>query len=399
MSFSSNVEKIKPSATMAVSALAKKLRAEGRDIIDMSAGEPDFDTPGFISDAAIEGIRKGKTRYTPPAGMPELKKAIARSFSERAGRELDPEGVVVTSGAKQALFNACFCLFGPGDEVLIGAPYWTSYPEIVTLARATPVPVKGAEERDFALTPADLERAWTPNTKGLIFSSPSNPTGGVYTKDELQAIVEWARDKDIWVIADEIYRRINFADEKGTPAPGIFELPASSVGPKYVVVDGASKALAMTGWRLGFSYCDPKVAKELGAVQSHVSSNASTPTQVGVLAAYTETAKTDQAVAEMLVAFRRRRDLVTRLFDELLPDFSYVKPMGAFYLFFRVDAAFSDEIPNATKFCSWMLEEVGVALVPGAAFGDDRWVRMSYANADAVLEDAIRRMAGVLARK
>ena len=399
MGFSANVEKIKPSATMAVSALAKKLKAEGRDVIDMSAGEPDFDTPGFISDAAIEGIRKGKTRYTPPAGMPELKKAIARSLSERAGRELDPEGVVVTSGAKQALFNACFCLFGPGDEVLIGAPYWTSYPEIVTLARATPVPVAGSEERDFKLTPADLDRAWSPRTKGLIYSSPSNPTGTVYTKDELKAIIEWARDKDVWVIADEIYRAIHFADDKGTPAPGILDLPAGSLGPKFVLVDGASKAFAMTGWRLGYSYCDPKAAKELGAVQSHVSSNANTPTQVGVLAAFTEREKTDKAVKEMVKAFKRRRDLVTRLFDELLPDFTYLKPDGAFYLFFRVDSAFSDEIPNSTKFCSWMLEETGVALVPGAAFGDDRYVRMSYANADAVLEDGIRRLAGALARR
>ena len=399
MAFSQNVAKIKPSATMAVSALAKRLRAEGRDIVDLSAGEPDFDTPGFISDAAIEGIRKGKTKYTPPAGMPELKKAIARILSDRAGRELDPEGVVVTSGAKQALFNANFCLFGPGDEVLIGSPYWTSYPEIVTLARATPVPVKGSEERDFRLTPDDLERARTPNTKGFLFSSPSNPTGGVYTKAELKALIEWARDCDVWVIADEIYRVINFTDDKGSPAASILDLPEASLGKKWVLVDGASKAFAMTGWRLGFSYCDVAAAKELGAVQSHVSSNASSPSQVAALAAYTEKEKTAKSVSEMVAAFRRRRDLVTRLFDELLPDFTYVKPMGAFYLFFRVDSAFTDEIPDSTKFCSWMLNETGVALVPGSAFGDDRYVRMSYAAADAVLEDGIRRLAGALARR
>ena len=399
MSFSANVEKIKPSATMAVSALAKRLRAEGRDIIDLSAGEPDFDTPAFIAEAGIEGIRRGKTRYTSPAGMPELRKAIARSLSDRAGRELDPEGVVVTSGAKQALFNANFCLFGPGDEVMIAAPYWTSYPEIVTLSRATPVPVMGSEERDFRLTPADLEHAWTPNTRGLVYSSPSNPTGSVYPKDELRAVIEWARDHDVWVIADEIYRCIHFADDQGTPAPGILGLPAGSLGEKFVLVDGASKAFAMTGWRLGYSYCDPGVAKELGAVQSHVSSNASTPSQVAVLAAFTDGERTDRAVREMVSAFRRRRDFVTRLFDELLPDFSYVKPMGAFYLFFRVDSAFSDEVPGSTWFCSWMLEETGVALVPGAAFGDDRWVRMSYAASHAVLEDGIRRLAGALARR
>ena len=398
MAFSANVEKIKPSATMAVSALAKRLRAEGRDIVDLSAGEPDFDTPAFISEAAIAGIRAGRTRYTPATGMPELRRAIARSLSSRASCDLDPEGVVVTSGAKQALFNACFCLFGPGDEVLIGAPYWTSYPEIVTLARAEPVPVRGDEERDFRLTPADLERVRTPRTRGLIYSSPSNPCGTVYALDEVRALIHWARDHDIWVIADEIYRVINFTGEEGTPAASVLELPAEALT-RTVLVDGASKAFAMTGWRLGFSYCEPRVAKELGALQSHVSSNAATPSQAGALAAYTERAQTEKAVREMVAAFRRRRDLVTRLFDELLPAFPYLQPMGAFYLFFRVGSVFSADIPDSTAFCTWMIEETGVALVPGSAFGDDRYVRMSYVAADAVLEDGIRRLAGALARR
>jgi aspartate aminotransferase len=398
MSFSANIAKIKPSATMAVSALAKRLKAEGRDVIDMSAGEPDFDTPAHISEAAIEGIRAGKTRYTLASGMPDLKKAIAKTLSERAGREMDPDGVVVTSGAKQALFNACFCLFGPGDDVLIGAPYWTSYPEIVTLARANPVPVAGSEERDFLLTPADLERVWTPKTKGLVYSSPSNPAGSVYGRDDLKAIVEWARDRKVWVIADEIYRAINYTGAPGAPATGLLELPQSSLG-DYVLVDGASKAFAMTGWRLGFSYSDVRSAKELGALQSHVSSNAATPSQVAALAAFTDRARSDRAVREMVAAFQRRRDLVTKMFDELLPDFTYVKPRGAFYLFFRVDSAFSEEIPDSAAFCSWMLNETGVALVPGSAFGDDRYVRMSYATSDALIEDAIRRLAGALARR
>jgi len=398
MSFSANVEKIKPSATMAVSALAKRLKAEGRDIIDMSAGEPDFDTPAHISEAAIEGIRAGKTRYTLASGMPELKSAIAKVLSERAGRELDPNGVVVTSGAKQALFNACFCLFGPGDDVLIGSPYWTSYPEIVTLARANPVPVRGSEEMDFLLTPDDLERAWTPKTKGLLYSSPSNPAGSVYSRDQLKAIVEWARDKKIWVIADEIYRAINYTGAPGEPATGLLELPPTSLG-DTVLIDGASKAYAMTGWRLGFSYSDVKSAKELGALQSHVSSNAASPSQVAALAAYSDREKSDKAVKEMVSAFRRRRDLVMRLFDEMLPDFTYVKPQGAFYLFFRVDSAFSDEIKDSAAFCNWMLNETGVALVPGSAFGDDRYVRMSYATSDALIEDAIKRLSGALARR
>ena len=398
MSFSANVEKIKPSATMAVSALAKRLKAEGRDVIDMSAGEPDFDTPAHIAEAGIKGIRAGKTRYTPAPGMPELRQAIARVLSDRAGHELDPAGVVVTSGAKQALFNSCFCLFGPGDDVLIGSPYWTSYPEIVTLARANPVPVAGAEERDFRLTPDDLDRAAGPSTRGLIYSSPSNPTGTVYPREELQRLVEWARDRRVWLIADEIYRAINFTGTEGEPAPGLLDLPADSVG-DYILIDGASKAFAMTGWRLGFSYCEPSVAKELGAVQSHVSSNAATPSQMAALAAYTDRVRTDRAVEEMVAAFRRRRDLIARLVDELLPDFTYVRPHGAFYLFCRVDSTFDDDVPDSSTFCNRMLEETGVALVPGVAFGDDRYVRMSYAMSDSLIEDAIKRLAGALTRR
>ncbi len=396
MAFSANIERLHPSATIAVSSLAKKLRSEGRDVVNLSAGEPDFDTPRWIADAAVEGIRSGKTRYTPAPGMPELRKAIADTLSRRSGRAEDPEGVVVSAGAKQALFNACFCLFGPGDEVLVAEPYWTTYPELVTLSRAEPVPVRGPQEQGFKLTPAELDAAATPNTKGLILSSPSNPTGAVYTADELRAVAEWARDRGVWLIADEIYRLISFVGEGA--APGLLELDPSSLGP-HVLVDGASKCFAMTGWRIGYTYTETAVAKKFSALQSHVSSNPATPSQMAALAAYSDPERAEGDVAEMVEAFRRRRDLVTRLFDELLPDFPYVRPDGAFYLFFRVDAAFDDEVKDSGAFCTRLLEETGVAVVPGGAFGDDRWVRMSYASADAVLEDGIRRMAGLLARR
>ena len=210
MDFSQNIQRLKPSATIAVSSLAKQLKAEGRDIINLGAGEPDFDTPEWISDAAVKGIREGKTRYTPAPGTLQLRQAIAADLQGQFGKEMDWNGVVVSNGAKHSLFNACFSLFGPGDEVLIGSPYWTSYPEIVTLSRAEPVFVAGSEKRDFLLTPEDLERAYTDRTKGLILCSPSNPSGGVYSLDELKAVAEWARDRDVWLIADEIYRYINF---------------------------------------------------------------------------------------------------------------------------------------------------------------------------------------------
>jgi aspartate aminotransferase len=391
MRFSENVQKLKPSATMAVSALAKRLAAEGRDILDLSAGEPDFDTPPFICDAAVAGIRAGRTRYTPPAGTPELRKAIAARLSERAGRTLDWESVVVTSGAKQALFNAIFTLFGPGDEVIVIAPYWTTYPDLVTLARAEPVIVVGEEKNGFKATPERLEAVATSRTRGLVVNSPCNPTGAVYTRAELQAIVDWARTRGVWLISDEIYGSIYFGEDAES-APGLLDLPASSLGP-YVLVDGASKSFAMTGWRIGYSYAPAEVSTKFAALQSQITSNPTTPAQVAALEAYSNARAAGPAVAEMAAAFRRRRDLVTARMRELLPGVPFVEPAGAFYLFFRVDAFFTDGVRDATAWCSRLLEDQGVALVPGAAFGDDRWVRMSFAAADDVLEDALGRIA------
>lgn len=393
MQRSANIAQLRPSATIAVSSLAKKLASEGRDIINLSAGEPDFDTPDFIAEAAIQGIRDGQTRYTPAPGMPELRKAIAASLTRRAGREIPWEGVVVSSGAKQALFNACFSFFGPGDQVLVATPYWTSYPEIVELARATPVPVSGDESRDFKLTPDDLEQVWSPAVKGLIFSSPGNPTGTVYDRDELQSLAEWARDRNVWLLADEIYREIYFGE--GGEAPGLLDLPPESLGP-HVLFDGASKSFAMTGWRIGFSVSDVAWAGVFTALQSHITSNAATPSQVAALAAYSWEEKTRAAVSEMRRAFHRRRDLVTRLFDEKLPQLPYLRPDGAFYLFFRVDGAFAPGRESASELCSWLLEEAGVALVPGEAFGDPRFARLSYATSDGILEAAVDRMARAL---
>jgi aspartate aminotransferase len=394
MERSPNVAQLRPSATIAVSSLAKRLASEGRDIINLSAGEPDFDTPAFIAEAAIQGIREGQTRYTPAAGMPTLRKAIAATLGERAGREIPWEGVVVSSGAKQALFNACFSIFGPGDEVLIGTPYWTSYPEIVGLCRADAVPVAGAESRDFKITPEDLERVATPRTRGFLYSSPGNPTGVVYSRQELQALAEWCRDRNVWLLADEIYREIYFGE--GGQAPGLLELPPESLGP-HVLFDGASKSFAMTGWRMGFSLSTPEWAGVFNALQSHTTSNAATPSQVAALAAYSRTAETAAAVAEMRQAFRRRRDLVARLFDQKLPQFPYLAPGGAFYLFFRVDSAFGPGRETAAELCSWLLEEAGVALVPGEAFGDPRFARLSYATSDDLLEKAVDRIAAALA--
>jgi aspartate aminotransferase len=391
MQYSENIEKLKPSATMAVSALAKRLQSEGRDILDLSAGEPDFDTPAFVRDAAIRGIQTGQTRYTPPAGTPALRKAIAARLSERAGRDLSWEGVVVTSGAKQALFNAIFSLLGPGDELIVPAPYWTTYPDLATIARAEPVIVMGDERTSFKIGPKQLDAAATPRTRGLVLNSPCNPTGAVYSLAEVRALAEWARDRNVWLISDEIYRAIYYGSA-GDHAPGLLELPTSSLGP-FVLVDGASKAFAMTGWRIGFTWADPEVSKKFAALQSQITSNPTTPAQAAALEAYSNVKAARASVAEMARAFRRRRDLVTARMQELLPGVPFVQPEGAFYLYFRVDGFFDGAVKDATSWCSRLLEDQGVALVPGAAFGDDRWVRMSYAAADDVLEQALARIA------
>ncbi|TVP55966.1 MAG: pyridoxal phosphate-dependent aminotransferase [Gemmatimonadales bacterium] len=393
MNFSSNIADLRPSATIAVSTLAKKLRAEGRDIIDLSAGEPDFPTPGWICDAAVEGIRAGRTRYTPAPGIPELRSAVVGSML-RGGRgegwALSPDQVVVTCGAKQALYNACTALFGPGDEVMVATPYWTSYPQIVSLARAKSAFVSGPAENGFKLTPEILEAERTEATRGLILCSPSNPVGSVYSLEELRAVARWARDHEVHLISDEIYRRIYFGDP-GESAPGLLDLDVDDVG-SYVVVDGVSKAYAMTGWRIGFALAPVEIAGKLSALQSHSTSNAATPSQVAALRALDDGDRSDAEIGSMVEAFRRRRDLVLSRFAERLSDLDMIAPEGAFYLFIRVDGDYGGDIRDSQGWCSSVLESVGVALVPGAAFGDDRYVRLSYATSDDLLEEAIRRV-------
>ena len=397
--YSPNIGRLRPSATITVSTLAKKLASEGRDIVNLSTGEPDFRTPEGAAEAGVTAIRRGRTRYTPAAGLPELRSAAASYLV--AGTPYPPDGqrVVVSAGAKQSLFNACFCLFGPGDEVLVGSPYWTSYPEMVTLARAEPVPVPGAAERDFLLTPDDLEAAATAHTRGLIVSTPSNPTGAVYTKPELAAIARWASERGVTVICDEIYREIHYGE--GDRAPGVLDLDPDRVG-DLVVANGMSKAFAMTGWRVGFSYTTRELAAKMAALQSHVSLNAATPSQMAALGALRGLAEGGDAahtLSEMRAAYRRRRDLVVRLFDDLLPECPYVRPAGAFYLYFSVQSAFDDQATCAADICTRLLEEAGVAIVPGEAFGDPRFARMSTAAADADIEEGVRRMAKVLAAR
>lgn len=389
--FSSNVAGLDASATIALASRVKALIAGGRDIIDLTAGEPDFPTPRLIADAGVAAIRAGHTRYTPSAGIPPLRQAIADELGTLAGRAFDPAGVVVSVGAKQALFNACFTLFGPGDRVLVPAPYWTSYPAIVRLARAEPLIVRGAAGRGFRVTVDDLDNAAGGGARGLLLNSPCNPTGSVYSLEELGDIARWAAERGIWIISDEIYRRI-FQD--GRLAPSLFDLEPGVLG-RTVVIDGASKAFAMTGWRIGFSYSSPALAAKFAALQSQTTSHAATPSQYAALAAYAAGDEGRDEFAMMASAFERRRALLIGRFREMLPEVGFVEPQGAFYLFFEADA-FAADGETAGMVAERLIGEAGVALVPGEAFGAPGYLRLSYAASEDALAEATRRLASAV---
>lgn len=392
MHLSDNVRDLESSATIAVATLCRELRAQGRDIIDLSAGEPDFSTPDFVAQAGIAAIQQGFTHYTAVPGLPELRKAIASHLNRTTGKATDAAGVVVTAGAKQALFNALFTLFGPGDEVLLPTPYWTSYPEMIKLARATPVLVRAGLDTGFKITPAQLEAQASPRSRGLILNSPANPTGAVYTLDELTAIARWAADRDLWIISDQIYERLCFG---GGRAPGLLDL-ADALLARAVVVNGASKAFAMTGWRIGYSYSDPTLAGHMAALQSHITSNASTPAQHAALVAYRDEPRIHDAVQAMVDVFQHRRDLVVDGLRRHLPAADFIAPDGGFYVFFRVRQYYSEELPDSVAFCHWLLARTGVALVPGTAFGNDDFVRLSFTAPAAQLTDALARLGNAV---
>lgn len=394
MHISENVRKLQPSATLAVTALCRQLRANGKDVLDLSAGEPDFRTPEFASQAGIAAIEQGFTQYTPVPGIEQLRAGIASHLGRTTGRSADPAGVVVSTGAKQALFNVCFTLFGPGDDVLVPVPYWTSYPEIISLARARTVLVPGNPHHSLKVDVNALDAAITENTRGLILNSPSNPTGAVYEQAELDAILLWSAERGIWVISDEIYGRLCYSSDR---APSVLDADPSLLE-RVVLVDGVSKSFAMTGWRIGFSYSSPELAKQFTSLQSHVTSGASSPAQAAALAAYQDEPRVQEALRAMVRVFRRRRDHAAAAIRELLPGVTFDEPEGAFYLFLRVDQYYADGRSGSIAFCNHLLEKTGVALVPGAAFGDDRYVRLSFAVPEAEILEAIRRAGELLHR-
>ena len=386
------VAAMQPSATLAMTARAKQLRRDGRPVIGLSAGEPDFNTPAPISEAGVQAIRDGFTHYTENAGMPELREAICRKLQRDNGLDYKPDQVLCSNGAKQSVALAVNVLARPGDEVLIPAPYWVSYPEMVRMAGAEPVTVRTSVEEDYRLTPEGLEEALTPKTRLFILCSPSNPTGSVYTRAELEALAEVLRaHEDVFVLSDEIYEYILFDAEHVSFAslPGMKE--------RTITVNGFSKGFAMTGWRLGYLAAPEPITKAASKVQSQFTSAPSTITQKAGVAALEMMERDPEPVREMVRAFRERRDFVLGRLSGM-DGVRCARPEGAFYVFPDVSAYVGREAPggraigSAEDLCFYLLEEHDVALVPGEAFGEPSGLRLSYAASMEHLDEALGRI-------
>ena len=388
---SDTLARVKPSPTIAVTNMAAELKAAGRDVIGLGAGEPDFDTPDFIKEAAKQAIDDGKTKYTAVDGIPALKKAICDKFARENGLSYKPEQVSVGTGGKQILYNALMATLNPGDEVLIPAPYWVSYPDMVLLAGGTPVTIDCGIESQFKMTPAALEAAITPKTKWLIFNSPSNPTGAGYSRAELKALTDvLMRHPHVWIMSDDMYEHLMFDDfEFVTPAqvePGLYE--------RTLTCTGVSKAYAMTGWRIGYAAGPVHLIKAMAKVQSQSTSNPSSISQYAALAALTGP---QDFLAEFRVAFQRRRNLVVDMLNQA-QGITCPKPEGAFYVYPDISGCIGKTTPQGTlidndeTFAKALLEETGVAVVFGAAFGISPNFRVSYATDDATLTEACTRI-------
>ena len=380
---------IRPSATLAVNAKATELKEQGRKVVSLAIGEPDFPTPAHICKAAQKAIDEGFTRYTAVPGIPELRRAVGTYYKRCYGLEPPADSVLVSNGGKHSLYNYFLALLNPGDEVIIPAPYWLSYPDMVMLAGGVPVALPVSAKEGFKLTPDKLAGAMTPKTRLVILNAPSNPTGAGYNRAEFDALVECCVKKGVCVASDEIYDRIVYA-----PAQPVSAIRWWQQYPELVTVfNGCAKSFSMTGWRVGYCVGHPQLIKAMGTIQSQSTSNVCSIAQKAAVAALEGPY---DCIAEMAAAFQRRRDLALNILSSwkgvLCP-----KPEGAFYLFADMSCYFGKNgIADSAALCTYFLEKAGVALVPGSAFGDDACVRFSYAVADEVLEQALRSMEKVL---
>lgn len=391
MILSKKSKSISPSPTLAVDAKAKQLKSEGHDVISFGAGEPDFDTPDYIKSAAIGAINSGFTKYTPVGGIVELKKAVADAFKEEIGVDYETNQIIVSNGAKHCIFNALYCLCDEGDEVLIPSPYWVSYPEMVKLCGGTPVFVPTFEREDFKLKAENIKPLITERTKVLIINSPNNPTGSVYTREDLQEIADLALEHNIFVISDEIYDKLVYDGEKHVSIASLGE----EIYNNTLVVNGVSKAYSMTGWRIGYAAGPKELIKAMTDFQSHATSNPNSIAQKAALGALKNPAR-KQAVGTMVEEFAKRREYMVERINKI-EGISCRMPKGAFYVMMNVSKTFGKYIDgklieNSTAFAEALLERYKVAVVPGIAFGADEYVRLSYATSMENIKEGLDRI-------
>lgn len=389
MILSRKAQTITESATLAISSKAKKMKSEGIDVVDFGVGEPDFDTPEHIKAAAIDAIKKGYTKYTPATGIPQLKQAIADKLQQDNALSYKPSDIVVSNGAKHALFNAFYAILNPGDEVLMPAPCWVSYPELVKLADGVPVMVSADESNAFKTSADVLRKYINGRTKAILINSPNNPTGAVYTEEELKAIADLACEYDLVVVSDEIYEKLIYDDAKHVSIASFND----DIKARTIVINGVSKTYAMTGWRIGYSASNEEIASIIGNVQSQATSNPNSIAQYAALAALQGT---QQAVTIMVEEFKKRRDYIYQHINGI-EGLSCVKPAGAFYVMMNISQYTGQkingcDIMGSIDFAQMLLDKAHVAVVPGEPFGDDRFVRLSYATSIEQIEKGLARI-------
>jgi len=391
---SKKAKAINPSPTMAIENKAKELKSQGIDVIGFGAGEPDFDTPVHIREAAIKAINEGHTRYTPASGTLELKEAVCEKFKVDNGLEYSPAQIVVSNGAKHSLFNALAALLNPGDEVIIPVPYWVSYPELVKLNDGIPVTVETGVNKNFKISVEELEKHHTGKTKALILNSPVNPTGQVYSKEELKVIAEFCSKQDIYVIADEIYEKLTYDGSQHISIATFGE----QIKELTIIVNGVSKSYAMTGWRIGYTASTPEIAKVMGALQSHATSN---PNSVAQKAALSALQGSQECVREMNLAFDQRRKY---MYEQIkaIPSFEALEPKGTFYLFVDIAKIIGKSfqgkaIGSSDDFARLLLDNQKVALVPGTGFGSVNYVRLSFATSMENIVEGLNRIGSFVA--
>ena len=389
MELSRKAQAIEPSLSLAITAKAKEMKEKGIDVISFSAGEPNFNTPKNIINAAIKAMEDGNTKYTSVNGILQLREAICKKFKDDNGLEYNPSQIVVSTGAKQSLANTFLAILNPGDEVIVSTPYWVSYPELIKLADGKPVFVEGDEKSNYKFTKENLEKAVTAKTKAIVLNTPNNPTGTIYNKEELEVIADFAKKYNIIIISDEMYEKLIYDNENHISIASL----SKDAYERTIVINGLSKSYAMTGWRIGYCAASEKIAKLMISIQSHVTSNVCSITQYAALEALSGP---QDEITKMINEFEKRRNyMINRI--ESIDNLSIVKPKGAFYIMINIENCLGKEINgkilnDSMEFCASLLENEKLAVIPGKAFGLNNYIRVSYATSMEAIKEGLNRI-------